>query len=324
MIDYVDPFESEGQYTAANFFEDCKKKMLDLWDKGKIPMLVGGTGFYLEWILYGRPQAPPTDPRIEKQVEAEVEKDNDNWELSYNRLHAVDPIYAKTLYAGDYYRLVRALTVHRMTGRPLSDFKEPVKAFGDVEWNCFYLTDDRIELYRKVDYRCELMVQKGLFQEVHALMKNGLNEYHMAAKSIGYADTIRFLKKLQEYFGKHGSCFDDYCIDLFRNYLNDFMSHSRQYVRRQETWFLKKPNFHWISRAHYALSEIAEIIKTNLEKGDFMKSIDRLSREQKNSDKLKKIMRTYSSVPRVYSNREKIKNELRGLEDFWGINKGSL
>ena len=94
-------------------------------------MIVGGTGFYLKWLMHGRPNEAHHDVKVTREIEAEVVKDS-SWDVSLKRLEEVDPVHAKKLSRNDYYRLVRSLVVHRLTGRPVSSF-----GFGKSSGLCF-------------------------------------------------------------------------------------------------------------------------------------------------------------------------------------------
>lgn len=115
---------SKPVFTAASFTALCSQFIVKIaYERDKTPILVGGTGLYLDWVVNGRPGAPPSDPDILNIIQAEISMDPD-WETSLQRLSRVDPEYAKVLQANDYYRLYRALTIHRMTGSGPSVFKD--------------------------------------------------------------------------------------------------------------------------------------------------------------------------------------------------------
>lgn len=248
LIDVLD-WQEGTSYTAADFWEQCWTQVREVVERGAVPILVGGTGFYLDWIVRGRPGAPPTDPSVLLAVEEDLKNDT-CWEDAVARLRAVDPEYANCMMPNDYYRLKRALVVHRMTGRPLSSFKERHHSNGmglQMDWRCFYLTnDDRIALLHHIDRRCEEMVRRGLIQEVQQLRKQGFSTNHQAGRAIGYHETLSFLSKLEKVV-------DDVDRDrLLVEYIQDFQSQTRQYTRRQEKWFHAMPMFRWIKRASLA------------------------------------------------------------------------
>lgn len=230
-------------FTAADFYELAAETVREVISRGKVPILVGGTGFYLDWIINGRPGAPPTDPRVMEEIEIEIANDQGDWEKSRDRLSSVDPEYASIVRPNDYYRLKRALVVHRMTGQPLSSFKDKHQLDHlKIDWRCFYLTtSDRPGLLRHIDRRCEAMVKKGLIEEVIRLRKQGFNRNCSAGRSIGYNEAHLLLDQLA-----HLS--PDQLDQAFLAFLSNFQSQTRQYTRKQEKWFHAMKVFRWLER----------------------------------------------------------------------------
>lgn len=238
-------------FTAADFLEKCWITIKDVVSRGKVPILVGGTGFYLDWVIRGRPGAPPTDPTYLADIEKEVADDAD-WETSLARLRKVDEEYAGILMRNDYYRLKRALVVHRMTGRPLSSYKERRGEEMKVDWRCFYLTvQDRAALLAHLDSRCEMMVKRGLVEEVLDLLKEGFSTECQAGRSIGYKEVLDLLGKLE---GLPREEWDQAVI----TFIMDFQSQTRQYTRKQEKWFYGMEEFRWIQRSSLTTVDIPE------------------------------------------------------------------
>lgn len=224
------------------------KAVSEVVSRNRIPIIVGGTGMYFNWILNGRPKSPPTDPAIMQNIQQILSEDS-SWGESIQRLRSLDPNYAAKLNRNDYYRLSRALSIVEQTKKPLENFlPEPTDHVTHhckflifilvVGWDlrCFYLTTDRWYLYRLIDLRCELMIQDGFLNEVSRLMRQGLEDSQAASKSIGYNEAIKFLKGVslqdEERFEKS-----------FQEFLSAFQSQSRMYVRRQDTWFGKNLRF---------------------------------------------------------------------------------
>ena len=243
LLDLVDWTE---EFTAADFYDHCTAKIEEIAKRDRVPILVGGTGFYLDWILRGRPSAPPTDPEALKLVEEEIGKDgDDDWEKAFELLEKVDLEYSKVILKNDFYRLKRALAVHRATGFPLSHYKrKPSKLLESYDFRCFFITADREYVCRNIDWRCEEMLVKGLLEEVVELSKRGLSLECKAGRSIGYFESLNLLetfKKLPE---------NDFKIQIstFMTFLDEFKSATRQYSRKQENWFASKSEFRWIRR----------------------------------------------------------------------------
>ena len=239
----LDLVEWTEEFTAANFYDHCTEKIEEIIKRDKVPILVGGTGFYLDWILRGRPSAPPTDPEALKLVEEELE--TDNWEKAFKLLQEVDLEYSKVILKNDFYRLKRALAVHRATGFPLSHYKRTTsKLIESYDFRCFFITADREYVCRNIDWRCEEMLVKGLLEEVDELRKRGLSLDCKAGRSIGYFESLNLLEKFKEIPENDLK----QQILTFSTFMNEFKSATRQYSRKQENWFASKSEFRWIRR----------------------------------------------------------------------------
>lgn len=244
LLDLVDWTE---EFTAADFYDHCTKKMEEILGRERIPILVGGTGFYLDWILRGRPSAPPTDPDVLKSIEAEL--DESNWTECFKKLQEVDPEYSKVILPNDFYRLKRALAVHRATGFPLSHYKRTHSKFLEsCDFRCFFITADREYICRNIDWRCEEMLVKGLLEEVVTLNKRGLTRECKAGRSIGYFESFNFLEALESIEPSETGDINKEQIKAFSTFLYEFKSSTRQYSRKQENWFASKSEFKWIRR----------------------------------------------------------------------------
>jgi len=339
LLDVVDWWEP---FTAADFYTHCHRLIGEIHARGHVPIIVGGTGFYMDWLLRGRPQAPPTDAKILKEVEGNLAADCD-WTTSLQRLQMVDPFYAASLLPNDFYRLKRALCVYQATGQPLSSFKRHGNP-SDFDFRCFYLTSERRAICRRIDERCEDMLRKGLFKEVLDL---GLKGDCQAGKSIGYAQVIKLFEQLRgappdEFEGiftsgqrvkrqKSSNETDRSRITaLFHRFLENFKSISRQYSRKQESWFARKAEFKWLLRPQplsQPLPEDSELVDTvveavlsSQEQQGRIEIIDRETRDQINSSSKASIMKEYRSCP-----CQLLQTELDAqLEILSGIGRGPI
>jgi tRNA dimethylallyltransferase len=240
----LDLVEWTDEFTAADFHDHCTQKIEEIIGRDKVPILVGGTGFYLDWILRGRPSAPPTDPVTLKSVEEELE--GKNWDEAFKLLQEVDPEYSKVILKNDFYRLKRSLAVHRATGLPLSNYKRtPSKLLESYDFRCFFITADREYICRNIDGRCEEMLVKGLLEEVRELSRRGLSLDCKAGRSIGYFESLNLLEKFKEIPDEKD--FKQQKM-IFLSFLDEFKSATRQYSRKQENWFASKTEFRWIRR----------------------------------------------------------------------------
>lgn len=305
LVDFV---ELDQGFTAADFYEKCFQTVDDVLGRGKIPILVGGTGFYMDWIVRGRPSAPATDPVVLEKVEDELSS-LETWKEKLAVLESVDPDYAASLSGNDLYRLKRALCVYRQTGNPLSSFSK--KFPQQYDWRCFYLTADREALNRRIDVRCETMIHRGLVKETDELVSSGLLlKESSPGRSIGYQETIQFLESNRT-------------IEDFRAYLKKFQAITRQYSRKQETWFAKMSEFKWIERPNLGeplsddfVEKFTDWFKT--EKDSFEQDISLLNEQTRrliclDKETNNKRMKKYSSRPEIFDSDSKIEEFLGGL-----------
>lgn len=305
LVDFVD---LDQPFTAADFFKACLETVEKVGAEGKVPILVGGTGFYLDWIVRGRPSAPATDPESLEAVRVELASLPD-WKSKLSLLSSVDPEYAKSLSGNDLYRLERALAVHRHTGNPLSSFQKQSPV--DYDWRCFYLTGDREGLNRNIDVRCEKMIKRGLIRETKDLVDRGLLlKDSSPGRSIGYQETIAFLESPKD-------------IPSFKQYLANFQAVTRQYSRRQETWFRRMEEFKWIERTSLTAPISDSLVQTVAdlyakERSDFEETVDPVDqacREKILSDKdsNRKRMKKYSAKPAIFKSDDAISDFLSNI-----------
>jgi tRNA dimethylallyltransferase len=228
LIDIRDPDE---QFTAGDFVRLARAAISQITNRGALPVVAGGTGFYISSLVNGLPEAPPADGSIRAALKAELaEKGAD---ALHTELAAVDPQSAGRIHVNDTYRLLRALEVFRLTGSPLSAFKAQDaddRGKEQFDFTSVYLAMERETLYRRIEARARSMFQAGLAAEVAALAARGLTPDASGLHAIGY----------REFFEKN----DAGRWVLRKNeqaIFDDIVKNSRHYAKRQETWFRKVP-----------------------------------------------------------------------------------
>lgn len=248
VLDWNEPGSGERKinFTVGDFMRTCFRCIDDVCGRGKVPILVGGTGLYMDWLLHGKPGAPSTDDSSMSVINSFLE--GKNWDEALEELEKVDASYAKTLACNDWYRLRRALCVHHQCGgRPLSSFPRRVgpSLLGKpgADWRCIYLgwKGDRALQFKALDLRCEEMILRGLLKEVQDLRKDGFDSSWQAGRAIGYKESLDFFDR----------CENQNCdqIESLRLLVADFQAQTRQYTRKQEKWFIsQKPSFKFLLR----------------------------------------------------------------------------
>ncbi|MDR2785431.1 MAG: tRNA (adenosine(37)-N6)-dimethylallyltransferase MiaA [Treponema sp.] len=261
LIDIRDPCE---QFNAGEFVRLADEAVRSITGRGKFPVISGGTGFYLANFVLGLPPAPPSDAAIRLALKAELrEKGAASLRAE---LAAHDPVSAARIHENDEYRLLRALEVWRLSGRPLSDFPRPSPS-GEAAFRREYrflligLTRPREELYRLIDERCALMFQAGLPGEVHRLFEAGYRPEDPGMKAIGYRE---FFVNADEVAGTPADPARPSPGDRGEwRFASDLAAvealtarNSRRYAKRQITYFASLPGVHWISAGEGAVSQI--------------------------------------------------------------------
>lgn len=225
----VDIREPEEAYSVAQYAGDAALAIEAVLARERVPVLVGGTGFYLRALTHGlHLGGVPSDPEIRERLKAEA-RDSIGRERLHDRLKAVDPVSAERLHANDVARVSRALEVYELTGKPLSALEQP--AFTSPYDFCIFGTElSREALYRRIDARVERMMADGLPREVKALLQSGVPPQAQAMQGIGYKELVPAL--LGEYPMKNAAA------DIKRN--------SRHYAKRQLTWFRREEGIRWL------------------------------------------------------------------------------
>jgi tRNA dimethylallyltransferase len=231
LIDELDPWESA---TVAWWLERAKAACAEIAGRGKRPLFAGGTPFYLKALLHGLFPGPPGDPELRRQLEADAERDGKI--ALHARLAAVDAKTAARLHPNDVRRVVRALEVYRLTGRPISAWQQtwdtpafaaaPGSAPPPAAIPAVVLELPREQLYRRIDARVEAMLAAGWLAEVQRLRELPRPLSREARQALGYRELIAYLD------GRGGGW--PATIEAIR-------THTRQFAKRQLTWFRHLP-----------------------------------------------------------------------------------
>jgi len=188
VIDVVEPDED---FSLTMYHQLAIEALKAIQQKGKLPLLVGGSGLYVWSLVEGWkiPQVPP-DQKLRRQLEARAEQ-KDSQSL-YQELQAIDPIAAAKISPTNIRRIIRALEIYHATGQPPSQLqRKEAPAFSVL---IIGLTQERSELYRKIDWRVDKMVQRGLVEEVEQLLKKGYSPSLPSMSGIGYKQIGQFLR----------------------------------------------------------------------------------------------------------------------------------
>ena len=219
MLDVIDPSEA---YSVARYVDEAGAVCDDILSRGRVPILVGGTGLYIDSLIAGRDFA---DNQEDKALRSELEAEYDRLggEAMLNKLAAFDPARASKLGAGDKRRIVRAVEIYRLTGKTATEHDEETRR-RPPRYDAARIVlnyKNRADLYARIDERVTQMAADGLFDEVRRLLDSGLSAACTAMQAIGYKEAVLALR---------GELTEDEALDLIRQ-------GSRRYAKRQITWF---------------------------------------------------------------------------------------
>lgn len=245
LIDIRNPDE---QFSAGNFVRAADKLIAEIWDRGKIPVISGGTAFYFRNFLYGLPEAPAAYPDIRRDVQKSVE--THGIAHAYELLSHVDPVSASRISINDRYRIERALEVFQGSGRPLSSFELPHIYRDKFKMLLFGLNRPRQKLYDRIDRRVDMMFLNGLETEVASLISEGYTSTDPGMRGIGYHEFMTMRR--------------EGCISI-SDIKDKIKKNSRNYAKRQLTFFRSFHAVHWIHPDES--SELSSMIERFLHNG---------------------------------------------------------
>lgn len=224
LLDIKNP---EEPFSVAEFQELVRLKIAEISQRGKLPMIVGGTGLYIQSVIYDYQFSDaPSDEAFRIKLEEKAKAEGN--EKIHQELMEVDPKSAEKIHPNNVRRVIRALEVYHCTGKTISHYQENQQPELIYETAMIGLTMEREMLYDRINKRVDLMVREGLLPEVEKLYVKGLNDCQ-SIQAIGY-------KEIYEYFHEHVTL-EEAIIQLKQN--------SRRYAKRQLTWFRNKMNVDW-------------------------------------------------------------------------------
>jgi len=225
----IDVADAGTQFHAADFAALALEAIAAVRERERIPLVVGGTGLYFKALEDGLFPGPGRDEAVRSALDAEAGERGP--EVLWERLAAVDPAYAAKTGRRDRIRIVRALEVFTLTGRPISEhFKRTEGLLGDERPVKIGLDRPRADLYRRIEERVDRMFDRGLIEETRRLLAGGVPESAAPFKALGYKHVLRLLR---------GEICPDEAAALTK-------IDTRHYAKRQMTWFRKMPGVRWI------------------------------------------------------------------------------
>ena len=183
MIDLVSP---DCQFSVSDFVERADMLCRDIYQRGKLPLVCGGTGFYIRNFLFGLPSTPKSDEKIRNQLKERIEKEGN--QALYEELCRIDPESAAKIHVNDAYRICRALEVFYTSGKKRSESQLSVKLRDLYDFCFIVLEPEREALFNRIRQRVDFMFEAGLRGEVQKLIKEGYTKESPGMKAIGYSE----------------------------------------------------------------------------------------------------------------------------------------
>jgi len=242
LIDCLEPTE---EFNVVMFQQMAKAAMNNIWNKGKIPIIVGGTGFYIQAVLYDIDFTENEEDTTYRRKLEQLAKEKGN-EYLYEMLLKVDPESAKVIHPNNIKRLIRALEFYEQTGTKISAHNEIEKQKeSPYTFQYFVLTDNREKIYNKIDQRVDEMIAHHLVEEVRGLKNRGCKRDSVAMQGLGYKEILDYL---------NGECTLEEAIYLIKR-------DTRHFAKRQLTWFRREKDVIWLDK-----EKIGENVEVLLEK----------------------------------------------------------
>ena len=229
MLDVCEPWED---YSVSRYVQEAAQVCDRLLAEGKLPVIVGGTGLYIDSLLSGRDFAARDQGDEGLRAALSADYDRLGGQAMLETLRAFDPERAARLHPGDKRRIVRAIEIYRLTGKTITQHDAETRAL-PPRYEALTLAlsfADRADLYARIDRRVEQMVRNGLFEEVEGLLAEGLSPACTAMQAIGYKEAAQALR---------GELTREEAAALIQ-------MNSRRYAKRQLTWFGRNPDARWI------------------------------------------------------------------------------
>lgn len=244
----VDILEPDEEFHVVLFQQMAKQAIQKIYEKGKIPILVGGTGFYIQAVLYDidfSENEKDTSYREELEKLAQIK----GAEYLHDLLWEVDEKSAQDIHANNVKRVIRALEYFHQTGEKISEHNEEQrKKVSPYNFSYFVLNDERAHLYERINLRVDQMINEGLVREVQSLKEKGYTRDMVSMQGLGYKEMLDYLDN---------KCSLEEAVEIIKR-------DTRHFAKRQITWFKRESDVTWIDKKEYDYNE-ERILKAMLQ-----------------------------------------------------------
>ena len=225
LLDCISP---EQRYSVADYKLQAKKAIQEILNDGKVPIIVGGTGLYIDSLIY---EIEFQDIEIDLKYREELEKvvEEKGLEYVYKEACRIDPKAMEKISSNDQKRILRILEIYKQTGKTKTELDEKSRKDPQYDYRVFAINMDRQVLYDRINRRVDIMLERGLVKEVEELCKK-YNEFPTAMQGLGYKEVVEYLNKEISY----------------EEMVEKIKQESRRYAKRQLTWFRKNKQTIWL------------------------------------------------------------------------------
>lgn len=238
LIDVLEPWED---FNVVTFQKMCKNALEGIYDRGHIPIVTGGTGFYIQALLRDI-DFTENEENTEYRRFLETLSEEKGAAVLHDMLAEVDPVSAETIHENNRKRVIRALEFYHLTGQPISAHNEEERKKGAAYNACYFVLNDvRERLYQGIEMRVDEMVQNGLVDEVKALKEMGCHRGQVAMQGLGYKEILSYLD---------GECSLEEAVATVKK-------ETRHFAKRQLTWFRREKDIIWLNKDEFNYDEEA-------------------------------------------------------------------
>ena len=235
----IDVLEPDQEFNVVVFQELAKRALAEIYSRGNIPIVAGGTGFYIQALLYDIDFTEnDEDTALRRSLEEQAKREGA--EALYERLRAVDPESCESIHAHNVKRVIRAIEFYEKTGKKISVHNmEQRQNSSPYHFAYFVLNDDRERIYERINERVDLMMDQGLMEEVRALRESGCRKDMVSMQGLGYKELLSCLE---------GEISLEEAVYLIKRAVATIKRDTRHFAKRQLTWFRREKEVIWIEK----------------------------------------------------------------------------
>ena len=237
----IDELEPDEEFHVVRFVTMAKEYLKEIYADGKIPIIAGGTGFYIQALLY---DIDFTEQQCDETYRGQLEDlaREHGAEYLHRMLREVDPASAEAIHANNIKRVIRALEFYHLSGKKISEHNETERQKqSPYNFAYFVLTDERTKLYERIDRRVDAMMEAGLVEEVKKLKSMGCSRDMVSMQGLGYKETLAYLD---------GECTLEEAVYIIKR-------ETRHFAKRQLTWFKRERDVIWLDKQAFSYDDAA-------------------------------------------------------------------